>query len=333
MTVRVGINGFGRIGRALLRAQLGRRADVEIVAVNDLTDARTLAHLLKYDTTAGTLPASVTGGDDAIEVNGTKIAVLAERDPARLPWKELGVDLVVESTGRFTDAHQARAHLDAGAKRVLISAPAKNEDLTLAIGINDDLYDPQRHTIVSNASCTTNCLAPMAKVLDDTFGIERGAMTTIHAYTQDQNLQDGPHRDPRRARAAALNLIPTTTGAAKAIGLVLPRLSGKLDGYSIRVPVPVGSLTDLTAELGHEATPDEINAAFRAAADGPLRGILEYTEDPIVSSDIVGSPASCIFDASLTKVVGGTQAKIYGWYDNETGFANRLLDTTLRMAA
>jgi glyceraldehyde 3-phosphate dehydrogenase len=333
MTVRVGINGFGRIGRALLRAQLRRREDVEIVAVNDLTDARTLAHLLKYDTTAGTLPGSVTGSDDAIDVNGTKIAVLAERDPARLPWKELGVDLVVESTGRFTDAHQARAHLDAGAKRVLISAPAKNEDLTLAIGINDDLYDPERHTIVSNASCTTNCLAPMAKVLDDTFGIERGAMTTIHAYTQDQNLQDGPHRDPRRARAAALNLIPTTTGAAKAIGLVLPRLRGKLDGYSIRVPVPVGSLTDLTAELGRETTPDEINAAFRAAADGPLRGILEYTEDPIVSSDIVGSPASCIFDAGLTKVVGGTQAKIYGWYDNETGFANRLLDTTLRMAA
>ncbi|MET8145115.1 type I glyceraldehyde-3-phosphate dehydrogenase [Sphaerisporangium sp. NPDC005288] len=333
MTVRVGINGFGRIGRALLRAQLGRREDVEIVAVNDLTDARTLAHLLRYDTTAGPLPVGVTGGDDAIEVDGTKIAVLAERDPARLPWKELEVDLVVESTGRFTDAHQARAHLDAGAKRVLISAPAKNEDLTLAIGINDDLYDPERHTIVSNASCTTNCLAPMAKVLDDTFGIERGAMTTIHAYTQDQNLQDGPHRDPRRARAAALNLIPTTTGAAKAIGLVLPRLSGKLDGYSIRVPVPVGSLTDLTAELGRETTAEEINAAFRAAAEGPLRGILEYTEDPIVSSDIVGSPASCIFDAGLTKVVGGTQAKIYGWYDNETGFANRLLDTTLRMTA
>ncbi|MFC7386490.1 type I glyceraldehyde-3-phosphate dehydrogenase [Sphaerisporangium rhizosphaerae] len=333
MTVRVGINGFGRIGRALLRAQLGRREDVEIVAVNDLTDARTLAHLLKYDSTAGLLPAGVTGGDDAIVVDGTKIAVLAERDPARLPWKELDVDLVVESTGRFTDAHQARAHLDAGAKRVLISAPAKNEDLTLAIGINDDLYDPERHTIVSNASCTTNCLAPMAKVLDDTFGIERGAMTTIHAYTQDQNLQDGPHRDPRRARAAALNLIPTTTGAAKAIGLVLPRLSGKLDGYSIRVPVPVGSLTDLTAELGRETTAEEINAAFRAAAEGPLRGILEYTEDPIVSSDIVGSPASCIFDAALTKVVGGTQAKIYGWYDNETGFANRLLDTTLLMSA
>ncbi|NUR69508.1 MAG: type I glyceraldehyde-3-phosphate dehydrogenase [Hamadaea sp.] len=333
MTVRVGVNGFGRIGRALLRAQLRRREDVEVVAVNDLTDARTLAHLLKYDTTAGTLPVSVSGGDDAIEVDGTKIAVLAERDPARLPWRELGVDLVVESTGRFTDAHQARAHLDAGAKRVLISAPAKNEDLTLAIGINDDLYDPDRHTIVSNASCTTNCLAPMAKVLDDVFGIERGSMTTIHAYTQDQNLQDGPHRDPRRARAAALNLIPTTTGAAKAIGLVLPRLSGKLDGYSIRVPVPVGSLTDLTAELSRETTPDEINAAFRAAAEGPLRGVLEYTEDPIVSSDIVGSPASCIFDASLTKVVGGTQAKIYGWYDNETGFANRLLDTMVHMTA
>jgi glyceraldehyde 3-phosphate dehydrogenase len=331
MTVRVGINGFGRIGRALLRAQLRRRDDLEIVAVNDLTGSRSLAHLLKYDSTGGTLAAAVSATDEALVVDGTKIAVYAERDPARLPWGALGVDLVVESTGHFTDAHRARAHLDAGARRVLISAPATNEDLTLAIGINDHLYDPARHTVVSNASCTTNCLAPMAKVLDETAGIEHGAMTTIHAYTQDQNLQDGPHRDPRRARAAALNLIPTTTGAAKAIGLVLPRLNGRLDGYSIRVPVPVGSLTDLTAELSRETTPDEINAAFKAAAEGPLRGVLEYTEDPIVSSDIVGSTASCVFDASLTKVIAGTQAKIYGWYDNETGFANRLLDTALLM--
>jgi glyceraldehyde 3-phosphate dehydrogenase (phosphorylating) len=329
MTVRVGINGFGRIGRGFLRAQLARRDDIEIVAVNDLTDAPTLATLLKFDSTMGVLPQPVTAAGDAIVVNGEKITVLAERDPAALPWAALDVDLVIESTGRFTDAAKARAHLAAGARRVLISGPANGADLTLVIGVNDDRYDPAAHRVVSNASCTTNCLAPMAKVLDESFGVLRGQMTTIHAYTQDQNLQDAPHKDLRRARAAAQNLIPTTTGAAKAIGLVLPRLAGKLDGYSIRVPVPVGSLTDLTVELDREVTADQVNAAFAAAADGPLAGLLEYTTDPLVSSDIVGRTASCVFDSSLTKVVGGTQVKVYGWYDNEAGFANRLLDTTL----
>jgi glyceraldehyde 3-phosphate dehydrogenase len=332
MAFRVGINGFGRIGRCFLRAVLSRNADVEVVAINDLTDSRTLATLLKYDSTMGILPFDVTSTPDTIMVGGTTIHVCAERDPAALPWKEHGVDLVIESTGVFTDAAKARAHLSAGAERVIISAPAKNEDLTLAYGINHHQYDPAAHTVVSSASCTTNCLAPLAKVLDDAFGIEQGIMTTIHAYTQDQNLQDGPHKDLRRARAAALNLVPTTTGAAKAIGLVLPRLNGKLDGYSMRVPTPVGSLTDLSAQLSRDVTVAEVNAAFATAAAGELSAILQYTEDPIVSSDIVGNPASCVFDAGLTKVVGGRQVKVCGWYDNEYGFANRLLDTALVMA-
>jgi glyceraldehyde 3-phosphate dehydrogenase len=280
----------------------------------------------------GVLPYDVTSTDDSIVVNGAKIAVSAERDPAALPWRTHGVELVIESTGVFTDATRARAHLDAGAERVIISAPAKNEDLTMAFGINHADYDPARHTVVSNASCTTNCLAPLAKVLDDAFGIERGIMTTIHAYTQDQNLQDGPHRDLRRARAAALNLVPTSTGAAKAIGLVLPKLNGRLDGYSMRVPTPVGSLTDLTVHVSRDVTVAEVNDAFAAAANGDLGSILEYTEDPLVSSDIVGNPASCVFDAGLTKVVGGNQVKVCGWYDNEYGFANRLVDSALVMA-
>ncbi|WP_322779289.1 type I glyceraldehyde-3-phosphate dehydrogenase [Frankia sp. Cas4] len=329
MAVKVGINGFGRIGRCFLRAVLDRRVDVEVIAVNDLTDARTLAHLLKYDSTLGLLRAEVSVDDDTIVVDGRKIAVLAERNPASLPWAELGVDVVIESTGVFTDAVKARAHIEAGAKKVVISAPAKNEDITLAYGINDDQYDPAAHSVVSNASCTTNCLAPLAKVLDDSFGIERGSMTTVHAYTQDQNIQDGPHRDLRRARAAGINLVPTTTGAAKAIGLVLPRLKGKLDGYSLRVPVPVGSITDFTVDISRETTVEEVNAAFASAADGSLAGILAYAEEPIVSSDIVGNPASCIFDAGLTKVVGGRHVKIAGWYDNESGFSNRLVDTAL----
>ncbi|MEA5360341.1 type I glyceraldehyde-3-phosphate dehydrogenase [Amycolatopsis sp., V23-08] len=333
MTVRVGINGFGRIGRGFLRAVLSREAGIEVVAVNDLTDAATLAHLLRYDSVLGKLPHEVTVDSEAIVVDGNKIAVLAERDPAKLPWDELSVDLVIESTGRFTDANQARAHVEAGARKVIISAPAKNEDLTLAYGVNHEAYEPSEHTVVSNASCTTNCLAPLAKVLHELAGVEHGLMTTIHAYTQDQNLQDAPHKDLRRARAAAVNLVPTTTGAAKAIGLVLPELSGRLDGYSMRVPVPVGSLTDLTVLLGRDTTVEEVNAAFAAAAaEGPLAGVLDYTEDPLVSADIVGSKASCVFDAGLTKVVGGRTVKVAGWYDNETGFCNRLVDTALFIA-
>jgi glyceraldehyde 3-phosphate dehydrogenase len=329
VTLRIGINGFGRIGRSFLRAVLARRPDLDVVAVNDLTDARTLAHLLKYDTTMGVLDQEVAAAEDSLIVDGRKIAVLAERDPAALPWKDLLVDLVIESTGVFTDATKARAHLDAGARKVVISAPAKNEDITIAYGINHDRYDPAAHHVVSNASCTTNCLAPLAKVLHDHLGVERGMMTTVHAYTQDQNLQDGPHRDLRRARAAATNLVPTTTGAAKAIGLVLPQLNGRLDGFSLRVPVPVGSITDLTVEVSRDTTVAEVNAAFAAAAEGELRAILDYTDEPLVSQDIVGNPASCIFDAGLTKVVDGRQVKVAGWYDNEYGFANRLIDTAL----
>ncbi|MFF0774396.1 type I glyceraldehyde-3-phosphate dehydrogenase [Nonomuraea wenchangensis] len=325
MSIRVGVNGFGRIGRNFWRAVAASGKDIEIVAVNDLTDNATLAHLLKYDSILGRLPYEVKATSDEITVDGKAIKVFEERDPAKLPWGDLGVDVVVESTGLFTDANKARAHADNGAKKVIISAPAKNEDVTIVMGVNDSSYDPAKHTIVSNASCTTNCLAPMAKVIHDTFTIEKGLMTTIHAYTQDQNLQDGPHKDLRRARAAALNVVPTSTGAAKAIGLVLPELKGKLDGFAMRVPIPTGSATDLTVEVGRDVTADEVNAAVKAAAEGPLKGILTYTEDQIVSSDIVTDPASCIFDAGLTKVIGN-QVKVVGWYDNEWGYSNRLVD-------
>ncbi|MFG1885727.1 type I glyceraldehyde-3-phosphate dehydrogenase [Micromonospora sp. NPDC049102] len=325
MTIRVGINGFGRIGRNFFRAVLASDADIEVVAVNDLTDNGTLAHLLKYDSILGRLPYEVKATADEITVGGKTIKAFAEKDPAALPWGEVGADVVIESTGFFTDGTKAKAHVDGGAKKVIISAPAKNEDVTVVMGVNHDTYDPAKHTIISNASCTTNCLAPMAKVLQDTFGITKGLMTTIHAYTQDQNLQDAPHKDLRRARAAALNIVPTSTGAAKAIGLVLPELKGKLDGYALRVPIPTGSATDLTVEVGRETTVDEVNAALKAAAEGPLKGILVYNEDPIVSSDIVTDPASCIFDAPLTKVIGN-QVKVVGWYDNEWGYSNRLVD-------
>ncbi|GAA4684104.1 type I glyceraldehyde-3-phosphate dehydrogenase [Phytohabitans rumicis] len=325
MTIRVGINGFGRIGRNFYRAVLASGADIELVGVNDLTDNATLAHLLKYDSILGRLPYEVKATGDEITVNGKTFKALAERDPAKLPWADLGADVVIESTGFFTDASKAKAHVEAGAKKVIISAPAKNEDVTIVMGVNHDKYDPAQHTIISNASCTTNCLAPMAKVLHDSFTIERGLMTTIHAYTQDQNLQDGPHKDLRRARAAALNVVPTSTGAAKAISLVLPELKGKLDGYALRVPIPTGSATDLTVTLGREVSVEEVNAALKAAAEGPLKGILTYTEDEIVSSDIVTDPASCIFDAGLTKVIGD-QVKVVGWYDNEWGYSNRLAD-------
>jgi glyceraldehyde 3-phosphate dehydrogenase len=326
MTVRVGINGFGRIGRNFFRAALASGADIEIVAANDLGDVKTMAHLLKYDTILGRLADEVAVTDEGIRVGDRTLKILAERDPAQLPWKDLGVDVVVESTGFFTDATKAKAHVDAGAKKVIISAPAKNEDITVVMGVNHTDYDPAAHTVISNASCTTNCLAPMAKAINDEFGIVKGLMTTIHAYTADQNLQDGPHKDLRRARAAALNMVPTSTGAAKAIGLVLPELKGKLDGYAMRVPVPTGSATDLTIEVSREVTVEEVNAAVRKAAEeGALKGYLTYTEDPIVSSDIVTDPASCIFDAGLTKVFGN-QVKVLGWYDNEWGYSNRLVD-------
>ncbi len=326
MTIRVGINGFGRIGRSFFRAVQASGADIEIVGVNDLTDNKTLAHLLAYDSVLGRLEGGATAGEDTITAGGQTFKALAERDPAKLPWAELGADVVLESTGFFTDATKARAHLDAGAKRVIISAPATGDALTIVLGVNDGDYDAEKHQIISNASCTTNCLAPLAKVLDDTFGIEKGLMTTVHAYTADQNLQDAPHKDLRRARAAALNVIPTSTGAAKAIGLVLPQLKGKLDGYALRVPVPTGSATDLTVTVGRETTVEEVNAAFEAAAEsGPLSKYLDYSEAPLVSSDIVTDPASCIFDSGLTKVIGD-QVKVVGWYDNEWGYSNRLVD-------
>jgi glyceraldehyde 3-phosphate dehydrogenase len=330
VTVRVGINGFGRIGRGFYRAVQKAGADIEVVAVNDLTDNASLAHLLKYDSIFGVLDGEVSATDTDITVGGHTFRGFAEKDPAALPWGELGADVVLESTGRFTDATKAKVHLAGGAKKVLISAPAKGEDVTIVLGVNDDRYDPQAHTIVSNASCTTNCLAPLAKVLHDAFGIQHGLMTTIHAYTQDQNLQDGPHKDLRRARAAALNIVPTSTGAAKAIGLVLPDLKGKLDGYALRVPTPDGSVTDLTATLAREVTVDEVLAAYREAAAGPLGRYLRYSDAPIVSTDIVGDPASCIFDAPLTKAVGN-QVKVVGWYDNEWGYSNRLVDTVTMM--
>ena len=325
MTVKVGINGFGRIGRNFYRAVVTSGADIEIVGVNDLTDTKTLAHLLKYDSILGRLGKDVVAGEHEIIVDGVAIPVFAERDPAALPWAKVGADIVIESTGFFTNADDARKHVTAGAKKVIISAPAKGEDITIVMGVNDKDYDPATDVVISNASCTTNCLAPMAKVIDDAFGIERGLMTTIHAYTNDQNVLDYPHKDLRRARAAALNMIPTTTGAAKAIALVMPQLKGKLDGYAMRVPVPTGSATDLTVELKTAATSAEINAAIKAAADGPLKGILQYTEDPIVSTDIVTDPSSCIFDAGLT-YTNGNMAKVVGWYDNEWGYSNRLVD-------
>ena len=329
MTVRVGINGFGRIGRNFFRAVSASGADIDLVAANDLGDIPTMAHLLKYDSVLGRLGQPVTVTSDGIKVGDHTIKILAERDPANLPWADLGVDVVIESTGFFTKAADARKHVDAGgAKKVIISAPAKDEDVTIVMGVNDGAYDAAKHTIISNASCTTNCLGPLAKVLDDAIGIERGLMTTIHAYTGDQNLQDGPHTDLRRARAAAINIVPTSTGAAKAIGLVLPQLKGKLDGFALRVPVPTGSATDLTVTVARDTTVEEVNAAYRAAAEGPLKGILVYTDDPIVSTDIVTDPASCIFDSGLTKVIGN-QVKVVGWYDNEWGYANRLIDLTL----
>lgn len=325
MTVRVGINGFGRIGRNFYRAVLASGADIEVVAFNDLGDDDTQAHLLKYDSILGRLDKPVSLVDGGIQVGDKLIRSYAEKDPAALPWGEIGADVIVESTGFFTDANKAKAHLDGGAKKVIISAPAKNEDVTLVLGVNQGDYDPAAHQVISMASCTTNCLAPMAKALDDGLGIVKGLMTTIHAYTQDQNLQDGPHRDLRRARAAALNVVPTSTGAAKAIGLVLPQLKGKLDGYALRVPVPTGSATDLTFEASRETSVDEVNEIVRAAADGPLKGYLLYTADPIVSTDIVTDPHSCIFDSGLTKVIGN-QVKVVGWYDNEWGYSNRLVD-------
>ncbi|EGX60810.1 glyceraldehyde-3-phosphate dehydrogenase [Streptomyces zinciresistens K42] len=329
MTIRVGINGFGRIGRNYFRALLEQGADIEIVAVNDLGDTATTAHLLKYDTILGRLKQEVSHTADTITVDGRTIKVLSERNPADIPWGELGVDIVIESTGIFTKKADAGKHLDGGAKKVLISAPASDEDITVVMGVNQDKYDPARHHVISNASCTTNCVAPMAKVLDENFGIVRGLMTTVHAYTNDQRILDFPHKDLRRARAAAENIIPTTTGAAKATALVLPQLKGKLDGIAMRVPVPTGSVTDLVLELGREVTKEEINAAFQKAAEGELKGILEYTEDPIVSSDIVNAPTSCTFDSSLTMVQEGKNVKVIGWYDNEWGYANRLVDLTV----
>ncbi|MET9346479.1 type I glyceraldehyde-3-phosphate dehydrogenase [Streptomyces termitum] len=334
MTIRVGINGFGRIGRNYFRALLEQGADIEVVAVNDLGDTATTAHLLKYDTILGRLKAEVSHTADTITVDGHTIKVLSERNPADIPWGELGVDIVIESTGIFTKREDAAKHLAGGAKKVLISAPAKDEDITIVMGVNQDKYDPANHDVISNASCTTNCVAPMAKVLDENFGIVRGLMTTVHAYTNDQRILDFPHKDLRRARAAAENIIPTTTGAAKATALVLPQLKGKLDGIAMRVPVPTGSATDLVVTLDREVTRDEVNAAFKKAAeDGPLKGILFYTEDPIVSSDIVSDPASCTFDSSLTMVQDGNSVKILGWYDNEWGYSNRLVDLTTFVGA
>ena len=328
MTVRVGINGFGRIGRNFFRAVQASGADIEIVAANDLMDNKSIAHLLKYDSVLGVLDADVTADEESITVDGKKIRVFAEKDPAAIAWGEAGADVVIESTGRFTDATAAKAHLEGGAKKVIISAPAKNEDATFVMGVNHQDYDGSKHTVISNASCTTNCLAPMAKVLNEEFGIVKGLMTTVHAYTQDQNLLDGPHKDMRRARAAALSIIPTSTGAAKAVALVLPELKGKFDGYALRVPTPTGSATDLTFEAGRETSVEEVNEIVKkAASEGPLKGYLQYTEDPLVSTDIVTDPASCIFDSGLTKVIGN-QVKVVGWYDNEWGYSNRLVDLT-----
>jgi glyceraldehyde 3-phosphate dehydrogenase len=332
MAVRVGINGFGRIGRNVFRAALERDADIEWLALNDLVDRKTIAHLLKYDSNYGPLGRTVEITDHGVSVDGKEIRVLAERDPAALPWGELGADVVIESTGFFTDRENASKHLDAGAKKVVISAPATSPDVTVVLGVNfDEAYDPANHQVISNASCTTNCLAPVAKVLQDTVGIKHGLMTTIHAYTADQRLQDMPHKDLRRARAAAVNLIPASTGAAKAIGVVIPELNGKLNGFAVRAPVPTGSVVDLTVEVERETTVEEINAALKAAANGPMAGYLEYTEDPIVSSDIVKNPASSIVDSQLTVVLDGTLVKVVAWYDNEWGYSNRIVDLVQKL--
>ena len=327
MTVKVGINGFGRIGRNFLRAAVEQGADLEIVAVNDLTDNKTLAHLVKYDSILGRFDGDVTFDDESITIGGSKVKVFSEKDPANIDWASTGAQIVVESTGFFTDATKAKAHLGETVKKVIISAPAKNEDATFVVGVNDADYDPEKHNVISNASCTTNCLAPLAKVLNDEFGIVKGLMTTVHAYTGDQRLLDAPHKDLRRARAAALSIIPTKTGAAAAVALVLPELKGKFDGYALRVPTPTGSATDLTFEASREVTVEEVNAAVKKAAEGPLKGILAYTEDPIVSKDIETDPHSSIFDAGLTKVIGN-QVKVVSWYDNEWGYSNRLVDLT-----
>ncbi len=327
MTVRVSINGFGRIGRSFWRAVAKAGADIEVVAVNDLGDKKTMAHLLKYDSVMGVLPDAVTSTDDGLVINGKPLKVLSERDPKNLPWKSLGVDVVVESTGFFTDRDKASAHLDAGAKVVVISAPATGADATFVYGVNHHDFDVAKHHVVSNASCTTNCFVPLVKVLDDAFGVETGMMTTVHAYTGDQMLVDGPHKDLRRARGAAINITPTSTGAARATSLVMAAMKGKLDGTSLRVPVPTGSITDFVANLKRPATTDEINAAFQSAANGPLKGVLEYCTAPIVSSDIVGNPHSCVFDAELTMSMG-SMVKVFGWYDNEWGYSNRLVDLT-----
>ncbi|HEX2273873.1 MAG TPA: type I glyceraldehyde-3-phosphate dehydrogenase [Acidimicrobiales bacterium] len=333
MAIRVGINGFGRIGRNFYRAILQRDSDLELVAVNDLTDPPTLAHLLKFDSVLGQLKETVEATDDAITVDGKEIKVLAEKDPKALPWGDLDVDVVVESTGIFTDRESAAQHLDAGAPRVVVSAPAKGADATFVVGVNDDTFDPEQHKVVSNASCTTNCFVPMVKVLDDAFGIEKGLMTTVHAMTNDQNLLDLPHKDLRRARSAAINIVPSSTGAARATGLVLQAMDGRLDGSALRVPVPIGSITDFTAVLDKEVTVDEVNEAFKkAASDGPLAGIVEYSEDPIVSTDVIGRAASCIYDSDLTLAMGNL-VKVAGWYDNEWGYSNRLVDLVERVGA
>jgi glyceraldehyde 3-phosphate dehydrogenase len=334
MAVQVGINGFGRIGRNFFRAARKQGADIQFVAVNDITDPKTLAHLLKYDSIHGVLDAEIKSTDEGISVDGQEFRVLAERDPAKLPWSTLGVDIVVESTGLFTSRDKAELHITGGgAKKVIISAPAKGEDITIVMGINDDQYDPGQHNVVSNASCTTNCVVPLAKVLGEAFGIERGFMTTVHAYTADQNLQDGPHKDPRRARAAAENIVPASTGAAKASSLALPELKGKMDGIAMRVPIPDGSVTDLVCVLKDEVSSEQVNQAYKAASESErLHGILEYTEDPIVSSDIVGNPHSCIFD-SLSTMTNGNLVKVIGWYDNEWGFSNRMVDLVGLIAA
>jgi glyceraldehyde 3-phosphate dehydrogenase len=330
MAVRVGINGFGRIGRNFFRAAVQRGADFEIVAANDLGDVKTMGHLLEYDSVLGRLEGGVEVGEGRISAGGRELQMVSERDPAALPWKDLGVEVVVESTGFFTKAEQARAHLDAGARKVIISAPATNPDVTLVLGVNDAAYDRDRHAVISNASCTTNCAAPLAKVLHDCFGIERGVMTTIHAYTNDQRILDLPHEDLRRARAAAINLIPTSTGAARAIGLVLPDLKGKLDGMAIRAPVPTGSVVDLVVQVGRDTSAEEVNAAYREAAAGDLEGFLEYSEDPLVSTDVMGSQYSCIFDSDLT-MTNGNLVKVLGWYDNEWGYSCRLVDLVGRL--